>query len=108
METPLLIIVIDLQKLPSGQLMMATSTRINANDGFIKLVELDDQLQNNIKVSWKSVLGEKTDTLWISNEQIRCNLKVILEELDDITFNNGDTVRLDFSSSDIKPDKETL
>ena len=71
-------------------------------------VELDDQLQNNIKVSWKSVLGEKTDTLWISNEQIRCNLKVILEELDDIAFNNGDTVRLDFSSSDIKPDKETL
>ena len=99
----------DMQKLPSDKIMIATSTRINANDGLLRLVELDNHLQNNIKVSWKSVLGEKTDTLWISKEPIRSNMKVILEDSDEVViFNNGDAVRLDFSSSEIKPDEETL
>ena len=97
-----------MQKLPSDKLMIATSTRINANDGLLRLVELDNPLQNNIKVSWKSVLGEKTDTLWISKEPIRSNMKVILEDSDEVLFNNEDAVRLDFSSSEIKPDEETL
>ena len=89
--------------------MIATSARINANDpSLVRLIELDNESQNNINVSWNSVLDEKTDTLWISETPIHCNVKVILGESDSMIFENCDTIRFDYSSSDTKPDKETL
>ena len=89
--------------------MIATSARINANDTTsLRLINTDDQLRKNINVSWKSVLGEKTDTLWISNEKIEFNLKVILFGSEATLDSDSATVTLDFLSSDIKPDEDTL
>ena len=89
--------------------MIATSARINANDATsLKVIDLDNQIHSNINLSWKSVLGEKTDTLWITNEKIKCNLKVNLFGSDATLDGDNTTVTFDFLSSDTKPDEDTL
>jgi len=54
------------------------------------------------------VLGEKTDTLWITDEKIKCNLKVNLFGSDATLDGDNTTVIFDFLSSDTRPDEDTL
>lgn len=73
----------------------------------LRLVELDDQLHSNMRVNWKSVTGEKTDTLWLSNQKITSGIKIFLSKSEVTLLDDNRSVILDFLSSDTKPDEET-
>ena len=99
----------EIKRLDNNQLLLATSIDINANDfSSIKLVKENDELISDINVTWRSVIGQKFDTLWITNDEVPSNIKIILNGCEHVISDKNNLITFDFSDADTEKDSETL
>lgn len=92
-----------------NKLMVATSTSLNVKDlSSLKLFTHNEEVINPLDNTWKSITGQKSDTLWISNDEVPSNFNITLNGCDHVMLKSDDVLLCEYSGSDTIPDSQTL
>ena len=89
--------------------MVATSTSLTVNElSKLKLFTHNEEVNNPLDISWKSITGQKCDTLWITNDEVPSHFKITLNGCDHVMHSNDNVKSCEYAGSDTIPDSETL
>lgn len=89
--------------------MVGTSTFLSRSDlSALKLFPLSEQENESLHVNWKSITGQKCDTLWVTDDKVPPNFKITLNGCEHVMSNDDNFLTCEYSGSDIAPDSKTL
>ena len=92
-----------------NKLIVATSTALSGNDlSSLKLFAQNEESNRPFDITWKSITGQKSDTLWVTNDVVPSDFKIALNGCEHVMLKNDNVYSWEYLGSDTVPDAQTL